>query len=145
MLAQSPALSPMLTAIVMPLRGSPSGMFCLTMPAKPVPTTAALMEVPPPTRMNVASSAAPKPTTLDVFAVKIPTTIAVPHRPGTTVTIPAKVGPERRLRSQCSPCSRAARLRTLLSTVSRGIRFACCHDNAGPCGGHRLTEGRARS
>ena len=46
MAAPSPALSPTLTVIVTPLRGLPSGMFCVTMRARPVPTSATVVEVP---------------------------------------------------------------------------------------------------
>src|ERR1700712_5499959 len=59
--AQSPTLSPTLSAMVAALRGSSSGMFCSTLPTRSAPTSAALVKMPPPTRMNMASSAAPKP------------------------------------------------------------------------------------
>ena len=59
--AQSPTLSPTLSAMVAALRGSSSGMFCSTLPTRSAPTSAALVKMPPPTRMNIASSAAPKP------------------------------------------------------------------------------------
>ena len=59
--AQSPTLSPTLSAIVAALRGSSSGMPCSTLPTRSAPTSAALVKMPPPTRMNMASSAAPKP------------------------------------------------------------------------------------
>ena len=50
-----------LSAIVAGLRGSSSGMPCSTLPTKSAPTSAALVKMPPPTRMNIASKAAPKP------------------------------------------------------------------------------------
>ena len=59
--AQSPTLSPTLSAIVAALRGSSSGMPCSTLPTRSAPTSAALVKMPPPTRMNSASRAAPKP------------------------------------------------------------------------------------
>ena len=59
--AQSPTLSPTLSAIVAALRGSSSGIFFSTFPTKSAPTSAALVKIPPPTRMNIASIAAPKP------------------------------------------------------------------------------------
>ena len=59
--AQSPTLSPTLSAIVAALRGSSSGMPCSTLPTRSAPTSAALVKMPPPTRMNMASMAAPKP------------------------------------------------------------------------------------
>ena len=59
--AQSPTLSPTLSAIVAAFRGSSSGMFCSTLPTRSAPTSAAFVKMPPPTRINIASSAAPKP------------------------------------------------------------------------------------
>ena len=59
--AQSPTLSPTLSAIVAALRGSSSGIPCSTLPTRSAPTSAALVKMPPPTRMNIASSAPPKP------------------------------------------------------------------------------------
>ncbi len=85
MAAPSPALSPTLTVIVTPLRGLPSGMFCVTMRARPVPTSATVVKLKT-VRMNIVSSAALKPSKLRTFAVKVASTIAVPHRPGTPLT-----------------------------------------------------------
>ena len=59
--AQSPTLSPTLSAIVAALRGSSSGMPCSTFPTRSAPTSAAFVKMPPPTRMNIASRAPPKP------------------------------------------------------------------------------------
>ena len=59
--AQSPTLSPTLSAMVAALRGSSSGMPASTLPTRSAPTSAALVKMPPPTRMNMASRAAPKP------------------------------------------------------------------------------------
>ena len=59
--AQSPTLSPTLSAIVAALRGSSSGIPCSTLPTRSAPTSAAFVKMPPPTRMNIASSAPPKP------------------------------------------------------------------------------------
>ncbi len=59
--AQSPTLSPTLSAMVAALRGSSSGMPCSTLPTRSAPTSAALVKMPPPTRMNIAMSAAPSP------------------------------------------------------------------------------------
>ena len=58
--AQSPTLSPTLSAMVAALRGSSSGMPASTLPTRSAPTSAALVKMPPPTRMNRASSEAPK-------------------------------------------------------------------------------------
>ena len=59
--AQSPTLSPTLSAMVAGLRGSSSGMPFSTFPTRSAPTSAALVKIPPPTRMNIASIAAPNP------------------------------------------------------------------------------------
>ena len=59
--AQSPTLSPTLSAIVAALRGSSSGIPCSTLPTRSAPTSAAFVKMPPPTRMNIASSAPPNP------------------------------------------------------------------------------------
>ena len=89
--AQSPTLSPTLSAIVAALRGSSSGMPCSTLPTRSAPTSAALVKMPPPTRMNIASSAAPKPkpsSTVGASLRKISTTSAPPNRPRPTVRKP---------------------------------------------------------
>jgi K(+)-stimulated pyrophosphate-energized sodium pump len=65
--AQSPTLSPTLSAMVAALRGSSSGMPCSTLPTRSAPTSAALVKMPPPTRMNIASMAAPKPKPSSTF------------------------------------------------------------------------------
>jgi len=59
--AQSPTLSPTLSAMVAALRGSSSGMPFSTLPTRSAPTSAALVKMPPPTLMNMASNAAPNP------------------------------------------------------------------------------------
>ena len=59
--AQSPTLSPTLSAMVAGLRGSSSGMPASTLPTRSAPTSAALVKMPPPTRRNRASSEPPNP------------------------------------------------------------------------------------
>ena len=89
--AQSPTLSPTLSAMVAALRGSSSGMFCSTLPTRSAPTSAALVKMPPPTRMNMASIAAPKPKPSRMTGaslLKISTTIAAPPSPRPTVDMP---------------------------------------------------------
>ncbi len=89
--AQSPTLSPTLSAIVAALRGSSSGMFCSTLPTRSAPTSAALVKMPPPTRMNIASRAAPKPkpsSTSGALSWKKITTRLAPSRPSPTVSMP---------------------------------------------------------
>src|ERR1035438_9322076 len=63
-----------------------------TLPTRSAPTSAALVKIPPPTRMNIASSAAPNPkpsSTLGAFALYRITTSAAPNRPRPTVNMPA--------------------------------------------------------
>ncbi len=89
--AQSPTLSPTLSAIVAALRGSSSGMLFSTLPTRSAPTSAALVKMPPPTRMNIASSAAPKPKPSSTWGASLPnaiTTTAAPNRPRPTVSMP---------------------------------------------------------
>ena len=89
--AQSPTLSPTLSAMVAALRGSSSGMCCSILPTRSAPTSAALVKIPPPTRMNIASSAAPNPkpsSTCGALSLKISTTMLAPSRPRPTVSIP---------------------------------------------------------
>ena len=59
--AQSPTLSPTLSAMVAGFRGSSSGIPFSTFPTKSAPTSAALVKIPPPTLANSDTSDAPKP------------------------------------------------------------------------------------
>ena len=59
--ATSPTLSPTLSAMTAGLRGSSSGMPCSTLPTRSEPTSAALVNTPPPTRANMPMVDAPKP------------------------------------------------------------------------------------
>ena len=59
--ATSPTLSPTLSAIVAGLRGSSSGIPASTLPTMSDPTSAALVNMPPPTRANSAMVEAPNP------------------------------------------------------------------------------------
>jgi len=61
------ALVGVVLAAVAALRGSSSGMPCSTLPTRSAPTSAALVKMPPPTRMNIASMAAPKPKPSSTF------------------------------------------------------------------------------
>ena len=64
--AQSPTLSPTLSAIVAGLRGSSSGIPCSILPTRSAPTSAALVNMPPPTRRNRASSEPPNPNPIKI-------------------------------------------------------------------------------
>ena len=89
--AQSPTLSPTLSAMVAALRGSSSGIFFSTFPTRSAPTSAAFVKIPPPTRINIASIAAPKPKpsrTTGAFSRNKITTRDAPTRPRPTVVIP---------------------------------------------------------
>ncbi len=54
--AQSPTLSPTLSAIVAGLRGSSSGMPASTLPTRSPPTSAPLVKMPPPRRAKIEIS-----------------------------------------------------------------------------------------
>ncbi len=58
--AQSPTLSPTLSAITAGLRGSSSGMPASTLPTRSAPTSAPLVKMPPPSRAKMEISDAPK-------------------------------------------------------------------------------------
>ena len=58
--AQSPTLSPTLSAITAGLRGSSSGMPASTLPTRSAPTSAPLVKMPPPRRAKIEISDEPK-------------------------------------------------------------------------------------
>ena len=58
--AQSPTLSPTLSAITAGLRGSSSGMPASTLPTRSAPTSAPLVKMPPPSRAKIEISEEPK-------------------------------------------------------------------------------------
>ncbi len=121
--AQSPTLSPTLSAIVAGLRGSSSGMPASTLPTRSAPTSAAFVKMPPPTRRNSASSEPPnpKPTRItdEVFWASMMITVA-PSRPRPTVNMPA-TPPVRKATVRASaiePFLAAAAVRTLPRVAS---------------------------
>ncbi len=57
--AQSPTLSPTLSAMTAGLRGSSSGMPASTLPTRSAPTSAAFVKMPPPKRANTEISEQP--------------------------------------------------------------------------------------
>ena len=90
--AQSPTLSPTLSAMVAGLRGSSSGMPASTLPTRSAPTSAALVKMPPPTRRNSASSEPPKPKPTRIAELvfwKMAMITVAPRRPRPTVNMPA--------------------------------------------------------
>ena len=58
--AQSPTLSPTLSAMTAGLRGSSSGMPASTLPTRSAPTSAPLVKMPPPRRAKIEISEPPK-------------------------------------------------------------------------------------
>src|ERR1039458_7380717 len=58
--AQSPTLSPTLSAITAGLRGSSSGIPASTLPTRSAPTSAPLVKIPPPRRAKMEISEPPK-------------------------------------------------------------------------------------
>src|SRR5919199_1093861 len=60
--AASPTLSPTLSAIVAGFLGSSSGIPASTLPTRSAPRSAALVNIPPPARINSAIRLAPIPT-----------------------------------------------------------------------------------
>ena len=90
--AQSPTLSPTLSAIVAALRGSSSGISCSTLPTRSAPTSAAFVKMPPPTRMNIARSAPPKPNPISTSGASSLNSSRIktaPSSPSPTVNMPA--------------------------------------------------------
>ena len=89
--AQSPTLSPTLSAIVAALRGSSSGIPASTLPTRSPPTSAALVKMPPPTRMNSASSEPPKPKPIRIAVAECWASMTItvaPSRPKPTTNRP---------------------------------------------------------
>ena len=121
--AQSPTLSPTLSAMVAGLRGSSSGMPASTLPTRSAPTSAALVKMPPPTRRNRASSEPPKPKPMRIAERvfwKSMMMIVAPSRPRPTVNMPA-TPPVRKATSSASGMllvSAAAAVRTLPRVAS---------------------------
>jgi len=109
--------------MVAALRGSSSGMFFSTFPTRSAPTSAAFVKMPPPTRMNMARRAPPKPNptrTLVASRLKMIRMTVAPSSPRPTVNIPATPPVRKAMRSaRRSPDSRAAlATRTLPRTAS---------------------------
>ena len=74
--AQSPTLSPTLSAIVAGFLGSSSGIPFSTFPTRSAPTSAAFVNIPPPTLMKSAKSAAPNPYPTNTSVACLVTTSA---------------------------------------------------------------------
>ncbi|GIU86231.1 MAG: hypothetical protein KatS3mg009_0746 [Acidimicrobiia bacterium] len=121
--AQSPTLSPTLSAIVAGLRGSSSGIPASTLPTRSAPTSAAFVKMPPPTRRNSARSEPPNPNPTRIAELvfwKMAMMIVAPARPRPTVNMPA-MPPVRNATSSArgrEPLFAAAAVRTLPRVAS---------------------------
>ena len=132
--ATSPTLSPTLSAMVAGLRGSSSGMPASSLPTRSAPTSAALVKMPPPTRMNRAMVEAPreKPDSrgsirvesdgrsAPAAAMEAKMTIDTPSREKPTTLMPMTLPPMKATRSAPgSPVWAAAVVRTLAAVATR--------------------------
>ena len=109
--------------MVAAFRGSSSGIFFSTLPTRSAPTSAALVNIPPPTRMNIASIAAPKPKPSKTFGAsalyKITTKLA-PSNPNPTVVIPTTPPVRKAICTafEADFCRAASATRTLARTAN---------------------------
>ena len=69
--AQSPTLSPTLSAITAGFLGSSSGIPASTFPTKSAPTSAPLVKIPPPNLANIEIKEAPKPNATKAFIISL--------------------------------------------------------------------------
>ena len=67
--AQSPTLSPTLSAITAGFLGSSSGIPASTLPTKSAPTSAPFVNIPPPNLANIDIRDAPKPNATRAFTI----------------------------------------------------------------------------
>ena len=122
--AQSPTLSPTLSAITAGLRGSSSGMPASTLPTRSAPTSAPLVKMPPPRRAKIEISDAPKPSatrpsikvrrspTTSVSTTKYPE-MASSARPATSMPVTAPAWNE-----TLRPCARPWRAASVVRTFA---------------------------
>ena len=69
--AQSPTLSPTLSAMTAGFLGSSSGMPASTLPTKSAPTSAPFVKIPPPSLANIDISDAPKPRATKALIISL--------------------------------------------------------------------------
>ncbi len=69
--AQSPTLSPTLSAITAGLRGSSSGMPASTLPTRSAPTSAPFVKMPPPRRAKIEMREEPKARPMSGFTTSL--------------------------------------------------------------------------
>ena len=72
--AQSPTLSPTLSAITAGFLGSSSGIPASTFPTKSAPTSAPLVNIPPPSLAKIEIKEAPKPNATSAFTISLSST-----------------------------------------------------------------------
>ena len=127
--AQSPTLSPTLSAMVAGLRGSSSGMPASTLPTRSAPTSAALVKMPPPSRAKIEISDAPKASAVSASMmmrspgawpagpVKYQKKTLIESRPSPATSRPV-TAPERNavVRPPCNEVRAASAVRTLART-----------------------------
>ena len=65
--AQSPTLSPTLSAITAGFLGSSSGIPASTFPTKSAPTSAPFVKIPPPNLAKIEINEAPKPKAINAL------------------------------------------------------------------------------
>ena len=106
------------------LRGSSSGMPCSILPTRSAPTSAALVKMPPPTRMKRASSEPPNPNPIRIAVAVFWNSmmmIVAPRRPRPTVNMPAT--PPVRNATCSAPCSEPLRAAAAVRTLPRTARL----------------------
>ena len=72
--AQSPTLSPTLSAITAGFLGSSSGIPASTFPTKSAPTSAPLVKIPPPNLAKIEIRDAPKPSATNALTISLSST-----------------------------------------------------------------------
>ena len=124
--AQSPTLSPTLSAITAGLRGSSSGMPASTLPTRSAPTSAPFVKMPPPSRAKIEISDEPKAKPRSGLSVAESTLVPplryqknapTPMRPRPTTSIPV-IAPPLNATSSAGPMPfvAACAVRTLART-----------------------------
>ncbi len=120
--AQSPTLSPTLSAITAGLRGSSSGIPASTLPTRSAPTSAPLVKMPPPSRAKTLMRLDPKARpisgrTSSAVSPRIRKYPATDSRPRPTTSSPV-TAPPRKAMPSAGPRPRlaASAVRTLART-----------------------------
>ena len=123
--AQSPTLSPTLSAMTAGLRGSSSGMPASTLPTRSAPTSAAFVKMPPPRRANTEMSEPPKPRPTSAENSATPENTSMDmmdteRMPRPMTNMPVTVPDWNATRRACpSPVRAASAVRTFAATEMR--------------------------